>query len=65
MEGGRATAAGVLCLIIGAACRPMQRMEPNPLIGLRTPWTLKSDRSWVALLTWYSYVQWRDDPDRG
>lgn len=103
--GGSATAAAVLCLIIGASCWPLQRMEPNPLIGLRTPWTLKSDRSWVrshrftgqsslaaaavlvlpgllgvrlpwpvvlglviawvALLCWYSYVQWRDDPERG
>ena len=99
-----APAAAVLCLIIGAVCWPLQRMEPNPLIGLRTPWTLKSDRSWVrshrfagqsslaaaaglilpgllgvrlpwpvvsglflawvAILTWYSYVQWREDPER-
>ncbi|MXY23481.1 MAG: DUF1648 domain-containing protein [Acidobacteria bacterium] len=103
-RGSWALGAGVLCLIIGAACWPLQRMEPNPLIGLRTPWTLKSDRSWVrshrftgqsslavaaalivpgllgvplpwpgvlglflawvALLCWYSYVQWRDDPER-
>ena len=103
--GGNGTAVGVLCLILGAASWPMQRMEPNSLIGLRTPWTLKSDRSWVrshrfagqsspvaasvlilpgllgvrlpwpvvlglflawlALLWWYSYVQWRDDPERG
>ena len=103
-DGASGVPAAVLCLILGAMSWVMQRKEPNPLIGLRTRWTLRSNLSWVRshrfagqsspvaaavlivpellgvrlpgsilfglflawlVLLWsYSYVQWRDDPDR-
>ena len=103
-DGASGVPAAVLCLILGAMSWVMQRKEPNTLIGLRTRWTLTSNRSWVRshrfagqsspvvaavlslpevlgvrlpgsillglflawlVLLWsYSYVQWRDDPDR-
>ena len=103
-EGASGAPAAVLCLILGAMSWVMQRKEPNALIGLRTRWTLRSNRSWarshrfagqsspvaaavlivpellgvrlpgsillglflawLVLLWSYSYVQWRDDPDR-
>ena len=103
-EGASGVPAAVPCLVLGAMSWVVQRKEPNALIGLRTRWTLRSNRSWARshrfagqsspvaaavlivlellgvrlpgsillglLLAWlvllwsYSYVQWRDDPDR-
>ena len=96
---------GALIGLVPMAFAPLlPHLDRNPLIGVRTPWTLKSDYSWKrthrvaarstyvvgpvlvgadvldlgpgllgiggGLLAWtvalivYSYVQWRDDPDR-
>jgi uncharacterized membrane protein len=93
---------GVILVVIGVF---LGRTESNWFMGIRTPWTLSSDRSWarthrvggylfmgfgiavvasalwlppgtffwvlmiglagsVALLFVYSYLAWRDDPDR-
>ena len=37
------------------------------LLGVRLPLPVVVGLvlAWVALLCWYSYVQWRDDPARG
>jgi uncharacterized membrane protein len=94
--------AGVMFIVIGASLRSVRS---NFLFGVRTPWTLTSERSWIAThrlvgrlfvvlglalvaasliappeaIFWviiggvmailvasfgYSYVVWRDDPDR-
>ena len=36
------------------------------LLGVRLPWpvVLGLFLAWAGLLWWYSYVQWRDDPQR-
>jgi uncharacterized membrane protein len=92
---------GVLLIVIGAV---LGQVRPNWFFGIRTPWTLSSDRSWTAThragrwvliamglaialagvvqaqwslylaiamclfgvvgLIAYSFIEWRDDPDR-
>jgi uncharacterized membrane protein len=94
-------AIGLLLMVLGNV---MGKIRPNWFVGVRTPWTLSSRRSWnkthrlagwlclamgivtavcgliqtrwmiitvatviVASLLWiviYSYVVWREDPDR-
>ena len=94
-------AVGVLFVVLGGA---MRTFRPNWFAGIRTPWTLTSERSWVethrlggrvfiaggvatllgaligdvwaivamlvvllpgvVFLVVYSYVVWRDDPER-
>jgi len=96
-----AVVIGAMLAVLGAA---LPRVQPNWFVGIRTPWTLSSRRSWerthrvggrlfvaVGLVTaglglvrasWafvvmmagllvgvtaviaYSYVVWRDDPDK-
>ena len=94
---------GALFLVLGSV---LDRVRSNYMMGIRTPWTLSSERSWEAThragkwmfmvfgaaliglaaagggtnafialivglmlaavgLTVYSYMVWRDDPDRG
>jgi len=36
---------GALLIVLGAI---MGQLQPNWFIGVRTPWTLSSDRSWIA-----------------
>ena len=104
-RGHRIHAVALLGLVLVAIAPLFSHVDRNPLVGVRTPWTLKSDYSWKrthraaawsiyvggpvliaadilgvalgapeiggGLLTWtgaltvYSYVQWRNDPDRG
>jgi uncharacterized membrane protein len=92
---------GLLFIVIGLV---MGKVQPNRFVGIRTPWTLASRRSWVkthrlggwvvigmgivtmlsalapgawgmaimmavlfasvAVLIVYSYIEWRNDPDR-
>jgi uncharacterized membrane protein len=92
---------GVLLIVLGAV---LSQVRPNWFFGIRTPWTLSSDRSWTAThrlgrwvlmamglavglagfvqspwafylamivclagtlgLVVYSFVVWRDDPQR-
>jgi uncharacterized membrane protein len=92
---------GLLLIVIGAL---LDQVQPNWFVGVRTPWTLSSERSWRAThrvgrwvfivlgvligaaglvqarwmlytaigacalgvvgLFVYSYVVWRDDPDK-
>lgn len=94
----------VLGLILVGISPLLRSIEPNPLVGIRTPWTMRSDRcwerthrfavlptlvvglalialdvadvgpgwplfggllaAWVAVVVLYSYIQWRNDPDR-
>lgn len=95
-------AVGLLIAAIGTL---LGRIRSNYMFGVRTPWTLASDRSWerthrligltwvviglataalglaglpetsiwvllggillsVVVALWYSYVVWRDDPDK-
>ena len=94
-------AVGVLLIVLGGA---MGRFQRNWFAGIRTPWTLSSERSWVlthrlgsrvfvaagvatligaviggvwafvamtvillpgtVVLVVYSYLVWRNDPDR-
>lgn len=103
-RGSRLHPGALIGLVLLALAPLLQHIDRNPLIGVRTPWTLKSDYSWkrthrvaarstyvlgpvligadilglvhgfltigVGLLAWtvaltaYSYVQWRNDPDR-
>jgi uncharacterized membrane protein len=94
--------AGAILVVIGSR---LGRTRSNWFLGIRTPWTLSSERSWalthrasgylfialgivtvasvlllpasvffwvlmiglvasVAFLVVYSYLVWRDDPDR-
>jgi uncharacterized membrane protein len=92
---------GLLFIVLGLV---MGKVQPNWFVGIRTPWTLASRRSWVkthrlggwmfigmglvtmlsaampgawgmaimmtvifgsvAILVVYSYIEWRNDPDR-
>ncbi|MBV9580052.1 MAG: SdpI family protein, partial [Chloroflexi bacterium] len=92
---------GVLLVVVGAV---LGQVQPNWFVGIRTPWTLSSEKSWSAThrmgrwvliglgavlvvaglvqTSWalvgalllcvagcvgliaYSFVVWRDDPDR-
>jgi uncharacterized membrane protein len=92
---------GLLFIVLGLV---MGKVQPNWFVGIRTPWTLASRRSWVkthrlggwtfiglgivailsaaapgqwgfavlmavtfvavTVLIVYSYIEWRDDPDR-
>ncbi len=103
-RGYRIHAVALLGLVLVAVAPLFSHVDRNPLFGVRTPWTLKSDYSWErthraaawsiyvgspvliaadilgaglgtpeivgGLLAWtgaltvYSYVQWRNDPDR-
>jgi len=103
-RGYRLHPGALIGLVLLALAPLLQHIDRNPLMGVRTPWTLKSDYSWkcthrvaaqstyvlgpvligadilglvhgfltigVGLLAWtvaltaYSYVQWRNDPDR-
>ena len=93
-------ALGALLVVIGSV---MGKIRPNWFVGVRTPWTLTSKRSWlkthrlggwlfmiwgliqipvglllpgariftlvaalavIATLLIYSYVVWRNDPDK-
>jgi uncharacterized membrane protein len=36
---------GVLLIVVGAV---LDRLKPNWFMGIRTPWTLSSERSWTA-----------------
>lgn len=103
-RGSRLHPGALIGLVLLALAPLLRHIDRNPLMGVRTPWTLKSDYSWkrthgvaaqstyvlgpvligadilglvhgfltigVGLLAWtvaltaYSYVQWRNDPDR-
>ena len=103
-RGYRLHPGALIGLVLIAFAPLLPHLDRNPLIGLRTPWTLKSDYSWKrthrvaarstyvvgpvliaadildmglgllaiggGVLAWtgalaaYSYVQWRNDPDR-
>lgn len=94
----------VIGLLLVGISPLLRSLEPNPLVGIRTPWTMRSDRcwerthrfaalptlvvglalialdvadvgpgwpvfggllaAWVAVVVLYSYIQWRNDPDR-
>jgi uncharacterized membrane protein len=99
-EGLVHVAIGAMLVVLGSV---MGKIRPNWFVGIRTPWTLTSKRSWlkthrlggwlfmiwgfieivvglvfptagivtlvtvlavVVVLLAYSYVVWRDDPDK-
>ena len=45
MTRGATVLVGVLLVAVGSV---MGRMRPNAVMGVRTPWTLSSEASWVA-----------------
>ena len=102
-RGYRLHPGALIGLFLMAFAPLLPHLDRNPLIGVRTPWTLKSDYAWkhthrmaarstyvigpvliagdilgvglvpggvggvllwAGALTVYSYVQWRNDPER-
>ena len=102
-RGFRVHPGALVGLVLMAFAPLLPHIDRNPVIGVRTPWTLKSDHAWkrthrmaarstyvigplliagdmlgvglvpgivggvlawALALTVYSYVQWRNDPDR-
>lgn len=102
-RGFRVHPGALVGFVLMAFAPLLPHLDRNPVIGVRTPWTLKSDHAWkrthrmaarstyvigplliagdmlgvglvpgivggvlawALALTVYSYVQWRNDPDR-